>query len=366
MQSSPIDRPHLSKRENEVFNLLVQGMSNRQISIHLCVSEKTVEKHITSIYQKIGVHSRAEAIIWEINHRNDGRDFPQTGKDRDIPHSKWPGISLKWRKISFLKRRPPMKKKDWLVSIIAGTLLGIMAIGMGIPRMLSFSSSAKASSQINEILTLVLNSHTKWMTAQGEVEITWYGKDGQTQAYINDFVIYQPLSAYVNVINKDGSGFNEGLWISDGENTYNLDKKAKSYTQGVIPNFANDLSTLPSDLPQVEEDVVYNHPFSLLIPAPVKEYIYPEWFAQGNPITTYSLLGEDSLLGRRTWIVELQYKTGQATAWIDQTTGMILKFSQIENGEKFVDVNFTSLEVDMTVDAKTFGVPSDYQPAAQN
>lgn len=71
-------------------------------------------------------------------------------------------------------------------------------------------------------------------------------------------------------------------------------------------------------------------------------------------------------MGRRTWIVELQYKTGQATAWIDQTTGMILKFSQIENGEKFVDVNFTSLEVDMTVDAKTFGIPSDYQPAAQN
>lgn len=355
----------LSKRENDVLNLLIQGMSNKQISLHIGISEKTVEKHITSIYQKIGVHSRAEAIIWAITSKSDGRDYPHIAKSRDIPHSKQQEAPLEWQKIFFLKRRMPMKRKDWFVSIIAGLLLGVIAIGVGIPRMLTESSSARASSQIDEILSLVLNSHSKWMTVQGEAEITWYGTKGETQSYTNQFVIYQPLSAYVDVINKDGSGFNEGSWISDGVNIYNLDKESKSYTQGKMPNFANDLSVLPNDLSQVKTDVVYNHPFSLLIPAPVKEYIYPEWFAQGNPVTAYSLLGEDSLLGRKTWIVELQYKTGQATAWIDQTTGMILRYVQEENGQKYVEVNFMFLKVDMPIDAGAFSVPSDYHPIEQ-
>jgi outer membrane lipoprotein-sorting protein len=162
------------------------------------------------------------------------------------------------------------------------------------------------------------------------------------------------------VINKFRPGFNEGVWISDGHNTYNVDKERKSYTQGKIPRFANDLSVLPGDLSQVKDDVVYNHPFSLLIPAPVKDYIYPEWFAQGNPSTAYSLLGEDSLLGRKTWIVNLKHKTGQATAWIDQTTGMILKYVQEENGQKYVEVNFTHLEVDMPVSADIFSVAPEY------
>jgi outer membrane lipoprotein-sorting protein len=76
-------------------------------------------------------------------------------------------------------------------------------------------------------------------------------------------------------------------------------------------------------------------------------------------------LGEDSLLGRKTWIVNLQYKTGQATAWIDQATGMILKYVQEESGQKYVEVNFTYIKVDMPVSADIFSVPSDYHSVGQ-
>lgn len=148
-----------------------------------------------------------------------------------------------------------MKRQDWFVSIIAGFLLGLIAIGIGIPRMLLESPSAKASSETDEVLSLVLNSHSKWTTAQGEAEVIWYGTEGETQSYINKFVIYQPLSAYVDVLNTSKPGFNEGLWISDGETIYNLNKESKSYTQGKIPNFANDLSVLPRDLSQAKGDV---------------------------------------------------------------------------------------------------------------
>ena len=357
----------LSRRENDVLNLLVKGMSNKQISLRMGISEKTVEKHITSIYQKIGVHSRAEAIIWAIDQKSDGRDFPHI-KSRDIPHSERQEAPLRLHKMFFLKRRRPMKKQDWFVSVIAGILLGIIAIGIGIPRMLTESPSARASSKMDEILTLVLNSHTKWSTVKGEAEITWYDPNGggKTQTYINQFVIYQPLSAYVDGFNRDEPGFNDQeLWISDGMKIYDLDKKNKTYTESSLPKFANDLSVMPKNLSKVKIDTVYNHPFSLLIPAPVKEYIYPEWFAQGNPTTAYTLIGEDNLLGRNTWIVTLEYKTGQATAWIDQSTGMIFRYIQEEYGQKFVEVNFTSLEVDEPIDANVFSVSPDYHPTDQ-
>jgi len=54
----------LSQRELEVFNVLLQGKSNREIAFLLDISRKTVEEHLTSLYSKIGVKSRTEAILW--------------------------------------------------------------------------------------------------------------------------------------------------------------------------------------------------------------------------------------------------------------------------------------------------------------
>lgn len=62
-----------SKREQEVFLLLMRGNSNRKIAASLGICQKTVEKHLTSIYIRIGVFSRAEAILWGVQR---DRDFP--------------------------------------------------------------------------------------------------------------------------------------------------------------------------------------------------------------------------------------------------------------------------------------------------
>jgi DNA-binding CsgD family transcriptional regulator len=52
-----------SKREKEVVELLLEGKSNKQIAVALDISDGTVEFHLTNIYAKLGVSSRAEAII---------------------------------------------------------------------------------------------------------------------------------------------------------------------------------------------------------------------------------------------------------------------------------------------------------------
>ena len=62
-----------SDRESEVLSLLMKCFSNQQIASELKISEKTVEKHLTNIYAKVGVSSRTEAALWGMSQ---GRDIP--------------------------------------------------------------------------------------------------------------------------------------------------------------------------------------------------------------------------------------------------------------------------------------------------
>ncbi len=54
----------LTRREREVLQLVAAGKGNQQIACELKVQEKTVEYHVTNILGKLGVRSRAEAIVW--------------------------------------------------------------------------------------------------------------------------------------------------------------------------------------------------------------------------------------------------------------------------------------------------------------
>ena len=53
----------LTKREKEVFTLLVNNMTTRDIARELGISEKTVRNHISNAMQKIGVKGRAQAVV---------------------------------------------------------------------------------------------------------------------------------------------------------------------------------------------------------------------------------------------------------------------------------------------------------------
>jgi pimeloyl-ACP methyl ester carboxylesterase/DNA-binding CsgD family transcriptional regulator len=54
----------LSKREREVFALLSDGLANAQIGERLSISEKTVRNHISNVYDKLGVWTRAQAMVF--------------------------------------------------------------------------------------------------------------------------------------------------------------------------------------------------------------------------------------------------------------------------------------------------------------
>jgi DNA-binding CsgD family transcriptional regulator len=53
----------LTPREVDVLRLLADGLSNREMAARLGISENTVKFHVASLYSKLGVQNRAEAVL---------------------------------------------------------------------------------------------------------------------------------------------------------------------------------------------------------------------------------------------------------------------------------------------------------------
>jgi DNA-binding NarL/FixJ family response regulator len=57
----------LTKREREVHELLRRGLSNREIARTLFISEVTVKVHLRHVYEKLGVRSRTQAALVDLD-----------------------------------------------------------------------------------------------------------------------------------------------------------------------------------------------------------------------------------------------------------------------------------------------------------
>ena len=90
----------LSRRENEVLGLLLQGRSNKQIALSLGVSEHTVEFHLKNIYTKLQVNSRIQLIL-ELGQTGGAKDenlreFVVESTGNSIHNGKQPVIPNRW------------------------------------------------------------------------------------------------------------------------------------------------------------------------------------------------------------------------------------------------------------------------------
>ncbi|MGD9116610.1 MAG: response regulator transcription factor [Dehalococcoidia bacterium] len=61
-----VERPaeHLSERETDIIKLAARGMTNKDIADKLHLSNRTVEGHLRTIFNKLGVGSRTEAVLY--------------------------------------------------------------------------------------------------------------------------------------------------------------------------------------------------------------------------------------------------------------------------------------------------------------
>jgi len=61
-ENEPLSHGPLTDRESEVLGLLARGLANKQIAVALSISEHTVKFHVSSIYAKLNVTNRTEAV----------------------------------------------------------------------------------------------------------------------------------------------------------------------------------------------------------------------------------------------------------------------------------------------------------------
>ena len=60
--------PILTAREEDILHLLAEGLSNRDIATTLKLSEHTIKNHLFHVFDKLGVSSRMEAVVYSFNH----------------------------------------------------------------------------------------------------------------------------------------------------------------------------------------------------------------------------------------------------------------------------------------------------------
>lgn len=53
----------LTPREKQVLELMTQGLSNKMIALRLGTTAQTVKNQLYLLYQKLGVHTRVEAVV---------------------------------------------------------------------------------------------------------------------------------------------------------------------------------------------------------------------------------------------------------------------------------------------------------------
>ena len=68
----------LTPREMEILQLILAGRTNKAIAAEICITEKTVEFHLTNIYTKIGMRTRMLAGLWALQQgiETETREIP--------------------------------------------------------------------------------------------------------------------------------------------------------------------------------------------------------------------------------------------------------------------------------------------------
>jgi DNA-binding NarL/FixJ family response regulator len=58
----------MTDREVEVLRLVAKGYSNRDVASMLFISERTVHRHLSNVFTKLGVTSRTAATVYAFEH----------------------------------------------------------------------------------------------------------------------------------------------------------------------------------------------------------------------------------------------------------------------------------------------------------
>ncbi|MFM7652070.1 MAG: LuxR C-terminal-related transcriptional regulator [Vulcanococcus sp.] len=67
-------RLELSERELEIIELVAQGLTNQEIGETLMISKRTVDNHVSNVFNKTGAKNRVALLNWAMDHGKICRD----------------------------------------------------------------------------------------------------------------------------------------------------------------------------------------------------------------------------------------------------------------------------------------------------
>ena len=69
---NPHGQTLLTKREDDGVNLVVDGLSNREVAQKLGLTEHTVSNYLFRIYEKLGISTRVELVLYALRQKQQG------------------------------------------------------------------------------------------------------------------------------------------------------------------------------------------------------------------------------------------------------------------------------------------------------
>ena len=109
----------LTARELEVLRMISDGLANKEIAWTLCISEKTVKKHVSMILDKFGLQSRTQAALhaWRVGlaRPEPGMSHPEHVAGARLRYSLWsmaPRASSAVRCAAVIPVRPVMSSRS--------------------------------------------------------------------------------------------------------------------------------------------------------------------------------------------------------------------------------------------------------------
>jgi DNA-binding NarL/FixJ family response regulator len=77
----------LTPREAQVVALVAQGMANREVAMELRLSEHTIKKYLFRIFDKLGISTRVELVLYAVNHGDPRHAELLIGMSRNLPRA---------------------------------------------------------------------------------------------------------------------------------------------------------------------------------------------------------------------------------------------------------------------------------------
>lgn len=260
------------------------------------------------------------------------------------------------------EERRKMKKRDWLISIISGLVLGVFALCFGLVNKIAVLRTVKAESKSDEVISLMLKSHTTWKTMNGLMTtVNFDPNNGSQQTYFNSFEISNPDKARLAITGESNTSILD--WFANGSTINNINRENLSYQEVTQQDFAKELTLIPTDIGSIDKEIIYRHPMASIIPSPIGDYIFPTGLAQRQGI--YEISGEEVIIGRPTWIVDFSKQndnneiTMKARYWVDQSTGVILQAHVFSTnpktfGDLLESASFQNVEFDQSIQESDF------------